>query len=95
VSIDPRGPFGPLGKYGAYGKVGSVINLVFCITMVSVGTIVIFTTALPSGMPVWFAVGWIAVGTFLVWRFALIARSVRRRERESAESHSQTTDDSQ
>jgi hypothetical protein len=84
VSIDPYGRFGPLGKYGAYGEVGSIINLVGCIVLVVLGTVVIFTEALPSGMPGWFAVLWIGIGLFLLSRFALIARAVRLRKRKKA-----------
>lgn len=86
MSIDPHGRFGPLGTYGAYGRVGSAINLIVCAGMVVVGTVVMFVQGFAAGLPVWFAVLWWAVGATLTWRFALIFRSVRRREREKSES---------
>lgn len=79
VSVDPYGKFGPLGKYGAYGTVGSVINLVGGIVVAILGIVMIFTNLIPSGGPMWFAVLWVAAAVFIVWRFALIARAVRRR----------------
>lgn len=83
MSIDPSGEFGPLGSYGAYGTVGSVINVVFCIGLVSFALVVMLTVAIPRGMPVWFCGLVLVVEAFLVWRFLLIARGVRRREREA------------
>ncbi|MCW3493901.1 hypothetical protein [Microbacterium sp. SSM24] len=88
MSIDPHGKFGPLGKYGAYGRVGSIINLVGCVILVAFGTVMIFTQGIPGGMPPWFAVLWVGIGIFLLSRFTLIAREVRRREREQADSQS-------
>lgn len=89
MSIDPHGRFGPLGKYGAYGRVGSAINLVGSIVLVIFGTVMMLTQGFAGGVPPLFAVMWWAIGAFLIWRFALIFRSVRRREREKAESERQ------
>ncbi|MFF5625725.1 hypothetical protein ACFY5A_10185 [Microbacterium sp. NPDC012755] len=89
MSIDPHGRFGPLGKYGAYGRVGSAVNLIMCVVLVVVGTIMMITQGFDGGLPVWFALAWWGVGAFLIWRFALIFRSVRRREREKAASERQ------
>lgn len=79
VSIDPHGKFGPLGKYGTYGTVGSVINLIGGIIVAVLGVVLIVVNLIPSGGPIWFAVLWVCAAGFIVWRFALIARGVRRR----------------
>lgn len=54
--------------------------------MVIFGTVMMFVHGFAAGLPVWFAVVWWVVGVALTWRFALIFLSVRRREREKAES---------